>query len=93
MSNSCLADVTCPYQSWPFKARDRARVHLHTFHVLLRCAINTHLAKCLPYYRHLEIELFVRRKNYFVSYFSIIQLNKFLKVLKDQNELQNTMFV
>ena len=59
-----------------------AREHLHTLHVLSRCAINTRLAKCLPYYAHLEIELFVRRKNYSVSYFSIIQLNKVLKVIE-----------
>ena len=56
-----------------------ARAHLHTLHVLLRCAINTRLAKILPYYAHLE-KLFVRRKNYSVSYFSIIKLNKVIKV-------------
>ena len=43
------------------------------------------LAKCLPYYAHLEIELFVRKKNYFVSYFSIIQLNKVIQKII-QNE-------
>ena len=59
-----------------------ARAHLHTLLVLSRPAINTSLAKCLPYYAHLEIELFVRRKNYFVSYFSIIQLNKVIKVIE-----------
>ena len=59
-----------------------ARAHLHMLHVLLRCAINTRLARCLPYYAHLEIELFVRRENYFVSYYSIIQLNKIIKVIE-----------
>ena len=39
-----------------------SRPHLHTLHVLSRCVINTRtrLAKFLPYYAHLEIELFVR---------------------------------
>ena len=63
-----------------------ARAHLHTLHVLSRCAINTRLAKCLPYYAHLEMELFVRRKNYSVSYFSITQLNKVIKVIIERSK-------
>ena len=46
-----------------------ARAHLHTLHVLSRCAINTRLAKFLPYYAHLEIKLFARKEELFCFLF------------------------